>query len=503
MKPSGSPLDAVPPRFLKQVFTSIGQLILTVINSSLSTGVVPTGFKHAVVKPLIKRPNLDNSVLANFRSISRLPFLSKILEKVVYLQLQSFLNENDVMERFQSGFKTLHSTESALLRVFNDIFRATDDGNFVVLLLLDLSAAFDTVDHNLLLSRLKGLAGICGTALDWLRSYLTDRTVCVSMSGSYSSTAPLLFGVPQGSILGPLLFSLYLLPLGAILRKHGVSFHCYADDSQIYLPIRKGGSVTPLLSCLQDIKDWMALSFLSFNDKKTEVMVFGPSSSCDPSSVELGPLTPHLRQSVSNLGFKMDSDFKLDGQVSSVVKSSFFYLRQLVKVKPFLSKRNFETVIHAFITSRLDYCNSLYFGVSQSSLSRLQLVQNAAARVLVGARKRDHITPILATLHWLPVNFRIHFKILLFVFKSLNNCAPPYLSELLCPYTPTRSLRSADQLLLEVPRSKRKLRGERAFSICTPKLWNALPLSIRQASSLSIFKTLLKTHFYRQAFDTT
>ncbi len=116
-------------------------------------------------------------------------------------------------------------------------------------------------------------------------------------------------------------------------------------------------------------------------------------------------------------------------------------------------------------------------------------------------RKKEHITPILASLHWLAVHFRVHFKILLFVFKSLNGLAPPYLSELLHPYAPARCLRSADQLLLEVPRSKRKLRGDKAFSVAAPKLWNGLPLHIRQAPSLSVFKTTLKTHFYSLAFD--
>ena len=122
------------------------------------------------------------------------------------------------------------------------------------------------------------------------------------------------------------------------------------------------------------------------------------------------------------------SDFKMDRQIGAIVKASFFHLRQLAKVKPFLAQKHFETVIHAFITSRLDYCNALYFGVSQSSLTRLQLVQNVAARLLTGARKREHITPILASLHWLPVHFRVHFKIVLFVFKSLNGLTRPYLS---------------------------------------------------------------------------
>ena len=126
-----------------------------------------------------------------------------------------------------------------MLRVFNDILFTNDSGDHVILVLLDLTAAFDTVDHNTLVARLSHLVGICGTALDWIRSYLADRTMSVSLGTSESSSAPLPYGVPQGSILGPLLFSLYLLPLGSILRKHGISFHFYADDSQIYVPLKK------------------------------------------------------------------------------------------------------------------------------------------------------------------------------------------------------------------------------------------------------------------------
>ncbi|XP_064205653.1 uncharacterized protein LOC135262574, partial [Anguilla rostrata] len=204
---------------------------------------------------------------------------------------------------------------------------------------------------------------------------------------------------------------------------------------------------------------------------------------------------------VLNLGVKVDADLKLDSQVRAVVKSSFYHLRQLAKIKPILSRQQFEIVIHAFITTRLDYCNALYVGVSASSISRLQMVQNAAARLLTGTRKHEHISPILASLHWLPIHFRIHFKIILFAFKSLSGLAPPYLSELLHPYTPTRSLRSADQLLLRVPKTKLKLRGDRAFAVAAPTLWNDLPQHIRQASSLSVFKSLVKTHLFSLAFD--
>ncbi|XP_032879310.1 uncharacterized protein LOC116974699, partial [Amblyraja radiata] len=484
----------VPPLLFKEVFPSIGQSVLTIINSSLCSGVVPINFKHAVVQPLLKKTGLDQTDLSNFRPISKLPFISKIMEKVVYAQLKLFLDEHNIREVFQSGFKAMHSTESALLRVFNDILLANDSGNYVVLVLLDLSAAFDTVDHGILISRLQHQVGICGSALGWFRSYLADRTMRVSLADFESSSTPLVYGVPQGSILGPLLFSLYLLPLGSILRRHGISFHFYADDSQLYMPLRKEEdySLKSLLSCLEDIKSWMALNFLGLNEEKTEVILFGPNGCREPPLVDLGPLAMSVKPTVLNLGFRMDGDFKLDKQIGAVVKSSFFHLRKLAKVKPILEREHFETVIHAFITSRLDYCNALYCGVARASLARLQLVQNAAARLLTGTRKREHITPILASLHWLPVHFRVHFKILLFVFKSLNGLAPPYLSELLHLYAPARCLRSADQLLLEVPRSKRKLRGDRAFSVAAPALWNTLPLHIRQAPSLSIFKSSLK-----------
>ncbi len=340
MKPSGSPNDAVPARLFKEVFPTVGPYVTAVINSSLCSGVVPMNFKHAVVQPLIKKPGLDPAVLANFRPISKLPFPSKIIEKVVYSQLMAFLEQHNILEIFQSGFKSLHSTESALLRVFNDIFLATDSGDSVILVLLDLTAAFDTVDHEILISRLDQWVGIRGVALEWFRSYLADRTFCVSLGDSVSSSAPLSCGVPQGSVLGPLLFSLYLLPLGSIIRKHGVSFHCYADDSQIYVPLKKNDtdSVTALLKCLDDIKAWMAFNFLNFNNNKTEVMFFGGTSGTPLP--DLGSLTQYMKPSITNLGVKMDPDLKLDMKSCYINKMDWIGLLYDTRQPPLLQNSN-------------------------------------------------------------------------------------------------------------------------------------------------------------------
>ncbi len=256
----------------------------------------------------------------------------------------------------------------------------------------------------------------------------------------------------------------------------------------------------PLIDCLEDIKCWMSNNFLQLNNDKTEVILFGPSKTRNSVAGNLENLTPYIKSHVKNLGVIFDSELCLEKQISSVVKNSYYQLRIISRLKSSLSFQDLEIVIHAFITSRLDYCNSLYVGLPQSSLSRLQMVQNAAARLLNSTKKHDHISPVLASLHWLPVFFRIQFKILLIVFKALNGHAPSYISNLIHLHSTPRSLRSANKALLHVPRSRLKLKGDRAFAVAAPRLWNQLPPDIRSASSLFIFKSRLKTHFYSLAF---
>ncbi len=212
-------------------------------------------------------------------------------------------------------------------------------------------------------------------------------------------------------------------------------------------------------------------------------------------------LTLLFKAHVKNLGVTFDNGLRFDTQVRSVVSTSFYQLRLLAKVKPFLSHQDLEKAIHAFISSRLDYCNALYVGLNQSLISRLQLVQNTAARFLTGTSRREHITPVLSSLHWLPVRFRIDFKLLLFVFNAINNLAPSYLSEILTIRNHGRALRSSGQLLLEVPRTRLKQWGDRSFAVAAPRLWNSLPPDIRTTTDLSLFKSKLKTHFFRLAFN--
>ena len=502
MKPSSCPGDVIPPKFLPQVLHVVAPHLVSIINCSLSSGSVPNTFKVACIHPLLKKPGLDPSSCSNYRPISKLPFISKILEKYVSKQLIAALTNNQIFEQFQSGFRKHHSTETALLKVTNDLLMSADVGDVSVLVLLDLTAAFDTVDHSILVNRLQRWCGVSGTALQWFSSYLSNRFCYVSIGEHSSPPSPLNCGVPQGSVLGPILFSIYMLPLGNIIRKHGISFHCYADDTQLYLPVKPNNltELSRLSDCLTDIKSWMSTNFLQLNSNKTEILIIGPEHLHSQVASCLGPLSDKVKPVSRNLGVVFDSNLTLENHVSGLTRTCFYHLRNISRIRSMLSFKDCEIIVHAFISSRLDYCNSVLTCLSQKSLHRLQLVQNAAARLLTGSRKREHITPILASLHWLPVSHRIDFKILLITYKAFHGLAPSYIQELLTPYTPIRNLRSSSGNLLAVPKSRLKSRGDAAFAVRAPRLWNDLPEELRLANSLSSFKSMLKTHLYRKAF---
>ena len=190
-----------------------------------------------------------------------------------------------------------------------------------------------------------------------------------------------------------------------------------------------------------------------------------------------------------------------DVHISEICRSSFYQLRNLSKIRQYLTRESSEIAMHAFITSKLDYCNSLLCGCRKMQLKKLQYVQNTAAGIITRTRKFDHITPVLSDLHWLPVSYRFVFKILSLVFKSLNYLWPSYLADRLSYQSHSRNLRSSSRQLLEQPRSFMKTYGDGAFSVCSPKLWNALPLDLRKSPSLTSFKKGLKTYLFRKFLE--
>ena len=436
--------DVLPTDFFKKVSNVLTSDLLQIVNMSLSSGVFPKSLKTAVIKPLLKKNNLEKTQMNNYRPISNLPFLSKIIEKAVYQQLNHFLTVNSCFSIFQSGFRSNHSTETALVKVLNDIHLNTDHGRTSVLVLLDLSAAFDTVDHDILLDRLENWVGLSGTVLDWFASYLKDRDYFVSIGNFKSEQTKITCGVPQGSILGPPLFNIYMLPLAQIIENNNISYHNYADDTQLYISMSQGdhGPIQALGKCMEQITEWMCQNFLQLNRDKTEVLIFGPKEESLKISMQLQALQLKTSDQARNLGVIIDSKLNFKNHIKTVTKSAYYHLKNISRIKGLMSQQDLEKLVHAFIFSRVDYCNSILTGLPKKSIRQLQLIQNAAARVLTKTRRVDHISPVLRSLHWLPVPQRIDFKIALLTYKALNGLGPKYIRDLLVQYEPSRPLRS-------------------------------------------------------------
>jgi len=500
-------LDSLPTWLLKSCLADLIPVLTDIINKSLESGIFPDCYKHAIVKPLLKKPSLDPECLQNYRPVSNLHFVSKVIERTVAAQLNCHLNRNGLCEIFQSAYKAGCSTETALLRVQNDILAAIDQGMCVGLVMLDLSAAFDTIDHQTLLLRLKHRLGISGSCLAWIKSYLTDRSQKVNVGTDFSTAHALNYGVPQGSVLGPLLYTIYVLPIGDIIREHGLEFHCFADDSQLYVRIKpkstESKSKETIEDCVSDLVTWMGNNFLKVNGDKTDFILLGTTNQLSKLtefslSIDGSEIPPSA--AVRNLGVVFDNNMSMEKHINQLCASSFYHLRNIGKIRQYLDQTTAERLVHAFVTSRLDYCNSLLFGLPDCLVSKVQSVQNAAARIITRNKKHCRITPVLRDLHWLPITSRINFKILVLTYKCIHGLAPAYLQSLVTVKTNTRNLRSSSQLLLLQPRFKLLSAGHRAFYYCAPLLWNKLPSVLQSSPSIDVFKSNLKTHLFIVAF---
>ena len=514
-------LDVIPNWLLKECFDELSPILLYIINGSLVEGVFPQPLKHAIVSPALKSNKDDPDNLKCFRPISNLSTVSKLLEKVVSDQLNNYLNVHSLYCDEQSGYRKAHSCETLLLKFQDDIINEVSKNKFVAVLLLDLSAAFDAIDHNILLKKLETLYGIKGKALKWFRSYLSGRTFSVKIRKTQSSIEIVLYGVPQGSILGPILFILYTKERSDIVKKYNMQLKLYADDSTIYITIDPTNvvginiTIQTIQSCIGEIKKWMTANYMKLNEGKTQLIIFGKPFNLKKyphdfniliNGTEIKSLNlsgPGMKDEGKSLGVLLNNDTAMKRQISAVRQTSFNTLHNLRNIKEYLAVETKLALVKSLVLSKLDYCKILYMNIPQYQINTLQKLLNHCIRFIYNLPYGANVSEYYLTSHILPVELRIKFKGCLIVHKCIHASAPPYVNDLLqfSDLSVQRySLRSSDDLFsLQTKHTARSTNLEwRRFSLFAPVIWNKLPYEVRQCADTEAFKTLLKTLFFKE-----
>ena len=372
-------VDPIPTSLLKEALPLLIEILTAIVNLSMQSSVFPESLMEALVKPLLKKITLELTD-KNYRPVLKLQFTGKLIEHAVTNQLNEHITQNNLREPVQLAYRSGHSTETAFLKVCNDMLRTLDTQEVMCLVLLDLPTAFNTVNHWILLRHLESNFGITDTALAWIRSNLSDHSQNVVIGKAESDPITLIFGVPQGSMLGLILFTLYTSPLGQICNRHGITYHIYTDDQQIYMafkPSKKGDQkdcVRRLENCIGEIRMWMSTNMWKLNDEKIEFTIFCRQwlAKVQQITIMIGDIRIKPVEYVRNLGFFMDNQLKNHIPINKLTSSLYYNLWNIHKIRGKLDFELAKTFTQALILSKVVYCNSLLLATTLYQLDKLQ-----------------------------------------------------------------------------------------------------------------------------------
>lgn len=490
-------LDNISAKFLKMAEPIIFTPICEIINISIKTGIFPDQWKMAKVIPIPKTGNLQDP--NNYRPISILPIISKIAERHIFNSLYKYLSKYNLLYKLQSGFRKYHSCETALIRIIDAWLEAIDNNKINTAILIDFRKAFDLVDHKILLQKLECYR-INGTNLSWFKSYLQDRFQKVSIGGVLSSPAKVESGVPQGSILGPLLFLIFLNDLPLSLTSCEIDL--YADDSTLHTSHSNLEIVnTQLNADFREICNWCDANNMIINSKKTMVLATGTRNkrqNCDQIiKISHNNETLKLTNSVKLLGIQLDSNLNWDNHINSICNKISALLSIMYHNRHFMNRTTKLLFYNSYILPHFDFCSSVWGNTTKHNLDRLLKLQKYAARSILNAHPRTPTINLFDQLKWIPITKRIQFRKCTMMYKSLNELTPDYLRQKFkkCnELTRGVTLRSTNTNKLYVPRAKTTYYA-RSFHVTTANLWNALPNDITSAPSVHSFKKQLMDHY--------
>lgn len=481
--------DLIPRKFLVFLLPFIVDHVTYFFNHILTTSKFPLTWKSAIVTPLAKIP--CPSALSDFRPISVLPVLSKVLEILMRNQISEHIANNNLLDPFQSGFRKAHSCETALLKVVEDIRSGIEHGKCTIMVLLDFRNAFGSVPHIHFINKLKAFFNFSSSACALVLSYLGGRSQSVVHNKSKSDPLPVTSGVPQGSVLGPTFFSLFIndLPKKLNLCLH----HLFADDFQIYFQSDLGealiSSISTINAELVRISEWSSSNGIFLNPKKSQAIIIYkeeiPTDPIPPILVD-GVVVPYSSK-VKNLGVIFDNKFTWEFNISQICRRVYYSLHSLRRLSNFTPSYLKRRLAHALVLPHLFYCSSIFTSSITSSLSKkLQIAYNACVRYVHNLKPRQSVRNF--NLLFLPLPKHYDFRALKFIFQIRHGLLPTYLNSFFHYAASNRS----NAFL--IPRHRTATMA-RSFSISGARLWNSLPVSIRALPTLGRFLSAVDRHF--------
>lgn len=502
LKSNATGIDDISLDMLTLSFHHILSTLTTLINKSISSSTFPSMWRDAVVRPIPKIPSPLE--FKDLRPISILPCTSKILEKVICRQLVDYLERNDILPTLQSGFRRHHSTATALVSVLDDVLHAQDDGKVTIMVLLDFSRAFDAINIGLLLAKLR-YYGLEEAVVLWFASYLQNRHQIVEIKNEkenviWSQRSPLDRGVPQGSILGPILFSIYS---GDVIKSiRHCRYHIYADDIQIYLsfkPHELEESLRLINNDLERIFNWSKSNALVLNPNKTKYIVLGSRHQVQlvkskSPSLEINGSRIEGVCEIRNLGLLLDENMRFESHVSNIVRACFYRLKVLYRIRDSLNEKLRIVLCETLILSKFNYIDVVIGPrLLERTKKSIQRVQNACARYCFYIPRRDHVTSYLNRASILKMENRRRLHLATMLFGVIKHGVPKYLVEKLewtRDVNTTHCTRSS-QYALSLPMHRTAaFRG--SFKYAATKCWNNLPPPLRSLTTKSSFKKLYK-----------
>ena len=491
--------DEIHTRVYRDCLPAILGLLTEIINSSLESAKYPDAWKFAEIIPLLKEG--DHEVASNYRPLSLLAVASKICDKVVLNQFSAYLISNGRLSSHQSGNKKLHSTETLSLFMAYHLLEAMYKKNLTALTLLDLSKAFDSLNHNKLLAKLSSV-GASPHVVNWFKSYLTGRSQSVRINSILSDPLPITHGVPQGAILSPFLFCIYLNDLICAPQVSGLE--SYVDNSKVFLSFSLPDIDTAIANLEQDlmrVAAWCCENQLLINPDKTKFMLSATRQLRKRFSSS--PVVSFLSNSsepvasAKDLSVTLDSRLTYDCHISNVVSSCMAKLCQINRVKNSFDEKTLEQLISSLVLSKMLYCSTVWSNISTTNIKKLQLVQNFACKIVTKTRKFDHVTPLLRELNWLSVDQLLFFRATVMTYKCMNHLAPSYLSSKFVKRSDIHNRRTRNREALQIP-FFRSASGQRSFAFRGARLWNSISPELRQCASLKAVKEKLESHSCKQ-----